>query len=194
MEGKEIANIEEREDVAVLKSALQKCIRRGWTAKAMYFAYKLSTKETGYVLWRRLKIISVEDVGLWPAILVTEVLSKWASSYGYESWDGRRCAVCCAKILSEMAKDRRADEFLELMNKIEKGETNSELIQWYEELSKIPDIAFDCHTKQGRAMGRGDQYWIEVSSETENRTVKYAIWREWWKGLMLKLLKRKNTI
>jgi hypothetical protein len=61
------------------------------------------------------------------------------------------------------------------------------------ELETIPDEALDMHTLQGRRMGRGNLYWFEVSSETENKTPEYKAWREqFFKPLMLQLEKKKG--
>jgi hypothetical protein len=60
--GMESLSREEREEVGLLKSALQKYARRGLGERAAYVAYQLSNKKTGWILWRRLNIIAVEDV------------------------------------------------------------------------------------------------------------------------------------
>src|SRR3990172_63220 len=44
-------------------SAMQKSIRRGLEEDAMYWAAELETKFPDY-LWKRLQIISVEDIGI----------------------------------------------------------------------------------------------------------------------------------
>ena len=180
------------EDIQIWKSVLQKAIRRGMAEKAMYSAYKLSTEQTGEVLWRRLSLISVEDVGTPDAIVAVEVLKKLSRGYGYGTWDGQRCALCAAKILSEAEKDRRADEFLELMHSIKKHGDDTELQLKLMELEAIPDEAKDMHTTIGRAMGRGPEYWYEVSSETAKKSREYAMWREWWKALMLRVERDYN--
>jgi hypothetical protein len=115
---------------------------------------------------------------------------KKQADKGELSWDMKRCVVCASKILAESWKDRRADEFLELMDAIEKhGDKFPELQRVMENFSTVPDEAYDCHTLQGRRMGRGDVYWLEVSSQTELRTVDYEIWREWFEPVMVKITK-----
>jgi hypothetical protein len=60
----------------------------------------------------------------------------------------------------QSSKDRRADEFLELMDAIEKhGEKLPKLKRVKEDFSAIPDEAFDVHTVKRRRMGRGNLYW-----------------------------------
>ena len=118
-------------------------------------------------------------------------LGRQAMKYGYETWDGRRCAVAGAILMAESRKDRRSDEFLELMDVAEKGTDNEELKAKIEELAKIEDYVHDQHTASGRRMGRGDLFWYEVSSETVGKTVEYAKWRDWFKPLMVRLAKEE---
>lgn len=106
----------------------------------------------------------------------------------------KRCIVCAAKILAESPKDRRTDEFLELMDMIEKrAEKDKDLAMKLESLSKIEDYVLDVHTKAGRKMGRGNLYWYEVSSESVNETPEYEDWHKWFKPLMVRLTKEKEA-
>jgi len=184
---------EREENVQLLKSVLQKAVRRGMDEKAAYAAHRLSNKKTGWILWRRLAIISAEDA-LDPLIITAvDVLRREAKEFGYDTWDGKRCAVAAALLMLDSKKDRRADEFLELMDAIEKhGEETPELKEVKEVLERIPDEALDMHTREGRKMGRGLRYWYEVSSETENKTEAYQKWKAWWKPLMLKTIEKEG--
>jgi len=102
--------------------------------------------------------------------------------------------VCAAKILAEAPKDRRADEFLELMDAIEKDSDKlPNLLKTAKAMfDVVPDEALDVHTVQGRKLGRGDRFWYEVSSETVNKTPAYEKWRSWSKPLMLEIVKAKE--
>lgn len=182
----------EREEVGVLKSALQKYVRRGLSEKAVYVAYQLSNKKTGWILWRRLNIIVVEDCLDPTVILAVSELGKQAMKYRYETWDGKRCAVAAAFLMSESKKDRRADEFLELLDAIEKrADKDKDLARKLETLSKIEDYVLDMHTLQGRKMGRGNLFWYEVSSATVNKAPEYEAWHKWFKPLMIRITKEK---
>lgn len=185
---KEVEEID-NEEAQVLKSVLQKAVRRGMVEKAMYSAYRLSNKKTGWILWKRLTIISAEDVLEPNVITAVDVLRREAKEFGYESLEGKMFAVAAAILLAESKKDRRADEFLELMEAVDKhSDRIPELAEIKKELESIPDEALDMHTTKGRKMGRGERYWYEVSSETENKTDNYAKWKEWWKPIMLKTI------
>jgi hypothetical protein len=180
---------EEREEVGLLKSALQKYVRRGLGERAAYVAYQLSNKKTGWILWKRMNIIAVEDCLDALVIVAVSELGKQAMKYGYETWDGRRCAVAASLLMSESRKDRRSDEFLELMDVTEKRTHDDELKAKMDDLAKIEDYVKDQHTAVGRRMGRGDLFWYEVSSETVGKTSGYEEWRRWFKPLMIRLTK-----
>jgi hypothetical protein len=133
-------------------------------------------------------------VGYSPNVVVAvDVLSRMARSAGYGEWDGKRAAVAAALLMAESQHDRRADEFLELVDLAEKRKEEIPLLKMkMAEYEAIPDEALDMHTSKGRAMGRGQRYWYEVSSETVNKTPAYKRWRVWWRPLMMKTVGNKE--
>jgi replication-associated recombination protein RarA len=196
LHGEPIEPDEENPDIAVLKSALQKSIRRGLTEKAMSFALLLLEK-SWFVCWRRLRIIATEDVGQPEIINAVENLYYLFLEFknakkGEISWDGKRITVLAALIMAEAKKDRRADEFLELWDVMQKRRDVQALQNLKELWTAVPDEAYDVHTVQGRRMGRKEEYWYAVSSKCENMTEAYAKWRSWWEGLMLALCKKRS--
>ncbi len=185
-----------KEELSLWKSVLQKSIRRGWTEKAMYASLKVLNLNW-YECWRRLTIIAAEDCGVPDAIVSVDVLYKQFMAFRGRKvgcdldWDMKRTAVCAAKILAESKKDRRADEFLEVMDEIEKGNFG----ELQADLECIPDVALDQHTEKGRLMGRGYQHWLEKSSKSINMTPAYKKWRAWFEVLMQRsVLLDKNKI
>jgi hypothetical protein len=186
------------EELGIWKSVLQKAVRRGMTEKAMYAAYRLVSLNW-WSCWKRLSVIADEDVGHPLEIVAVNVLyrkfmaMKGGVEKGEVSWDAKQCVLCAAKILAEAPKDRRSDEFLELMEAIEKHGKEEQLLKVKAELEAILDEALDCHTARGGRMGRGDVFWFEVSSETKNKTPEYKAWREeFFKPLMSQLVKKKG--
>jgi hypothetical protein len=140
-------------------------------------------------------VIAVEDRLDATVILAVSDLGRQASKYGYDSWDGKMCAVAAALVMSESRKDRRSDEFLELMEAFEKYPDDEELKKLKEDYGRIEDYVLDCHTVAGRKMGRGERYWLETSSETVNKMNVYDAWREqFWKPLMMRLAKEKVKV
>jgi hypothetical protein len=185
------------EDASLWKSVLQKAVRRGMAEKAMFAAYKLASLN-GWNCWKRLSVITDEDVGQPEVITAVDILYRKFMALKKDSkerkltWDMQRCVVCAAKILADSPKDRRADEFLELIGAFGKRPDDKELAKKKEELERIPDEALDMHTLKGRKMGRGNLFWYEVSSETVNKTPQYKAWREWFKPLMIRLEHEKK--
>jgi hypothetical protein len=194
LDGKDVGSEEslsgrEREEVGVLKSALQKYVRRGLGEKAAYVAYQLSNKKRGWILWRRLNIIAVEDVLDATVILAVSESGRQTGKYGYDTEDGKRCAVAASFLMAECRHDRRADEMLELCGAFEKYPDDEELKAKKKDLAKIEDYVLDVHTIAGRKLGRGNLFWYEVSSGTVNKTAAYGKWLSWWKPIMVRLAK-----
>lgn len=192
-----VSDDQEKAEVGLLKSALQKCIRRGQTEKAMYFAIELAKKGGWYMAWRRLRVIAVEDVGQSDVISAVEALYRqfleWKGKDGDGTgWDCLRCVACAAKILADAPKDRRADEMLELLEAFEKCPDDVELQQWHDELSQVPDDAYDMHTLQGKKMGRGLLHWYTASSYTDKKSMAYNTWRHRFESVMTRLVKEKR--
>lgn len=176
----------------ILTSALQKCIRQGLVEKACWNALRLAEIDPEYA-WRRLRVIVIEDVGLPEAINVVSTLYREAKYFGLSSRDGLRCIIKAAEILARSPKNRFADEFLELAKDVydqwKEGKIqDEELDRIFAEWSEVPDETFDCHTYQGKQMGRGLEYWYTKSSETVNKVEYYEKWREWFKKLMMRLV------
>jgi hypothetical protein len=154
----------------------------------MYYADRL-VRLNPFSCWRRLRIIAVEDVGTGAGVVAVEALYRHfvdqegeGTDKGEISWDGRRAAVEAARILAESPKDRRADEFLELEASADAG--NRMAKAYLDSLATYDDWVFDKHTTKGRKMGRGEAYWIDVSSQTTDKTEIYARWRKKWEALM----------
>ena len=187
------------EDTSIWKSVLQKAVRCGMTEKAMYAAYKLASLNW-WSCWKRLSVIVDEDVGQPEVITAVDVLYRKFMALKKDekekklSWDMERCVVCAAKILADAPKDRQADEFLELVDVMEKRVMVKELKKKKDELESVPDEALDMHTLQGRKMGRGNLFWYEVSSETVNKTPAYEKWRSWFKPFMIEIVKAKKEV
>lgn len=168
-----------REEIGTAKSALQKYIRRGQVEKSMYWADWLARSGKGEILWRRLFIIAVEDV-LDPVVIsAIDVLNKMARAEKFDSWDGRRSAVAAAKLLAEARKDRTCDEFLEMIELMDKYGDDSEVKAKKSELSHLDDYIYDMHTVEGRRRNRRDKHWYEEASIVMNPSDRYRRYNEW---------------
>src|SRR3954451_6300350 len=97
-----------------LISALQKSIRRGLVENAVLVAYELfaSGPEFEDHVWRRLEIISVEDVGLGrpDAPVIVRTLEEFRRAAARESPDRLIYLVHAVRLLALSPKDRTSDE------------------------------------------------------------------------------------
>ena len=152
-------------------SALQKEIRRGNSENAVLLAYEMLTSSPALeeMLWLRLQVISVEDIG-WGDLQAPVLINALYDLHGFQKEEMERgiFAIHAVRYLSSRVKDRSSDEmFAWVRASVEKGDS----------LPVIPDYALDKHTKRGAAMGRGRHHFYEVSSkvypELEGRDTEY---------------------
>lgn len=137
-------------------SALQKCIRRGMEQEALFWAIELYDSGFGEWCFKRLRIMSSEDIGLAEKHISSEI---WAL---YEMY-------------REQAKkkdDKNEPQRLFLTHAVIMlcRSQKSRLIDWaliwgwlthqFKRLP-IPDVALDKHTERGRRMNRGFGHFFE---------------------------------
>lgn len=143
-------------------SALQKFIRRGMEVEAMEMAAELGHTSRGFATWvcNRLQIISHEDVGLAaPAVIplvrccCEQAKELWAEEH---KGDWRMVVGTAIRALCRAPKSREGDHFhtsvglrMELEGKV----------------PEIPEWVHDKHSRRGKAMGRGVQYFLDVSTQ-----------------------------
>ncbi len=166
-----------------VRSALQKAIRRGQLDNAVLLATEmfLSGPAVEDLLWQRLEVISVEDIGFGRAnaAVLIEALGRFRLRAAEGSDDRLVFATHAVRFLSLSMKDRTTYEMATWARQaLEHGEA----------LPEIPDVAVDMHTKRGQEMGRGYAHWFEdgaeVANEIPNRDLTYRnrihqlLWRE----------------
>ena len=143
-----------------VSSAMQKAVRRGDAKLAGYWALELWASGYGRYVWKRLLTISAEDC--W-GILTAEVKALHDSyieinrDVPARSPKGR-IFISKAVILLSLAKKSRDTDHLQnfvydQMAGIDANALTAELEQSGEYVP-IPDYAYDCHTPQGRKMGK----------------------------------------
>jgi replication-associated recombination protein RarA len=143
-------------------SAMQKCIRRGLEEEALFWATELDLAGYGAYVWKRLRIIATEDVGLADPNLCVQVRIL------YENWieqrkkkDDRSLAerlflVHAVLLCVRAKKSRMVDTALMTMYESERPKR------------KIPDFALDMHTIKGRKLGRGVDHFFTEGAAIEN--------------------------
>jgi replication-associated recombination protein RarA len=146
-----------------LISSLQKSIRRGLVENAALVAYEMfaSSAELEDRLWRRLEIISVEDVGFGrlDAPLVIHTLNDFRQRAPRDSADRLIFLVHAVRVLALSRKDRTSDEMATWVRQaVDRGEI----------LPEVFDVALDMHTRRGQEMGRGFLHWFSEGAQVEN--------------------------
>ena len=152
--------------IGEVSSALQKAIRRGEERDAMFWASELDLTGYGNYVWKRLRLIASEDVGLADpeAVLLTRAL--------YENW--------CDQLKADRSNDKKAVGSAPLillhgvavLCRARKSRlTDHAYMVFYEGERapiEVPDYAFDKHTAKGRKMKRGVDHFFEEGTKLEN--------------------------
>lgn len=173
-------------DFFEVSSALQKEIRRGNEVNAMYWAVELYNSNYDQYLWKRLKIITSEDVGLADPNLIPIIRGL------YENY----------MELKKLKDDKHKPERLFLTQAVIMlcRAKKSRLIDWaliyywnsHNEYKEIPDYAFDMHNIKGKTMGRGIEYFFTESTKLNNYAEQ--IGEEDYKKESNQLMKNQNKL
>jgi replication-associated recombination protein RarA len=133
----------------------------------------VTSPELEAMLWSRLCVIAVEDIGLGSptAPMLAESLFRMHGRYPRPSHDRFLFAAHLVRVLATSPKDRTSDD---MANWAKQSVTLGEA------LPEIPDFALDMHTRRGQEMGRDYRYFIEeasrVAPQIEDREEKYRNW------------------
>ncbi len=153
-------------------SALQKEIRRGNLENAALLAWEMlnTSEELEEVLWSRLQVISVEDVGFGDvqAPTLVETLYQMHLRLPRPRGDRYLFAIHALRCLCQTRKDRSSDELLNWLTRAVESGLRPE----------IPDYALDVHTKRGQQLGRGLQHFLQEGAQVAPRlTEDDSPWR-----------------
>ena len=147
-------------------SSMQKEIRRGHEREALFWATELDQAGYGNYVWKRLRIIASEDVGIADssvAVLVRSLYENWieAKRNKDDKQDPARLFLIHAVIaLARAPKSRIVDNALMVMYEGERPHPD------------IPDYAYDKHTNKGRSLGRGVDHFFDVGAKLNNCKLK----------------------
>lgn len=145
-------------------SALQKCIRRGMEDEALYWAVELYESNFSEYIWKRLRIMSSEDVGLADPTISSEI---WA-------------LYCMFEKQSKKKDDANEPQRLFLTHAVLLlcRSKKSRLVDWALiwawlthpfKKNPIPDFAYDKHNDRGRRAGRGWKHFFEEGALLMNQ-------------------------
>jgi len=146
-----------------LVSALQKSIRRGMVENAALVAYEMFASGPDFEdqVWRRLQIISVEDVGFGrvESPLVIRALDEFRHGAERDSPDRLIYLIHAVRLLATSPKDRTSDELATWVREA----TNSGAAK-----PEVLDDFIDMHTLRGQRMGRDYAHWFTKGARVEN--------------------------
>ena len=133
-------------------------IRRGNEESALYFSPELFPKYSKY-LWKRLQVISVEDIESPMAAVVVNSMCEafFRNNEDAKNSDDYKNRIFITKavlFLCREVKSREADNcqhFIDTLKKIE-----------------IPDFASDVHTKKGRSLGKTKEDFFTTEQKALN--------------------------
>lgn len=136
-------------DLFEVSSAFQKAIRRGIEKEALYWGLELFESNYYKYAWKRLLIMSAEDIGLANPELIVQVKSLLDTSEMIQKVDKDKTPSVLHFILSVLLcvrspKSRIVDNALNYIMKIRH---NGERLE-------IPDYCLDKHTRRGKMLGR----------------------------------------
>jgi len=146
-------------------SALQKSIRRCQEKEAVYWALEMVNSGFWRYLFKRLRTIAAEDIGLTNpfALIITNLLYL---SFSQEAKDkGKKFFVETLQItelVMYMARAKKSRTVDYLCSIIDHQLKNGPKIE-------IPNEAIDMHTKAGKEKGMGGKEFYEEGSMIENK-------------------------
>lgn len=143
-------------DFYEVASAFQKSIRRGLFEDAMYWGIELYESSYEEYAWKRMVIMASEDVGLGePSCIVQIMALKQSFDYLAMRRDMGARKLPFTQAIAVLVKSRKS-RFVD----------HAITVYWQqnkEEMKPIPDWAFDMHTRRGKTMGRGLDYFYKES-------------------------------
>lgn len=140
-------------------SMLQKSIRRGEEKNALCAAYEMyiTSPQMEEKLWRRLQIISIEDIGFGDPMagVIVNSYNQMRKEFLYNDGDRPMFFFQAIRYLCRCKKERSGDITKNLISK------QFQIGQLFE----VPDYAYDMHTTEGRAMGRDEAHFLREGSK-----------------------------
>ncbi len=148
-----------------VSSAMQKAIRRGSLDNALYWTSELDLSGYSEYVWKRLRIICCEDIGLANPNITVQINSLYQMSNDIKKLEKknektpnshRLFLVQAVMLLTLSPKNRAVDWTLMCYYKGER------------DYREIPDYALDKHTVKGKIKGRKYEDFILVGSALKN--------------------------
>ena len=146
-------------------SALQKAIRRGNEREALFWASELDLAGYGNYVWKRLRIIASEDVGLADTDggRLARLYENWLEAKKEKLGDDGG-PLFLAHAVCLLARAQKSGIAVHAVMAIWMGDREAMGME-------VPDHALDMHTARGRRMGRGKQHFLDEAGRLEGETL-----------------------
>ena len=150
-------------DFFEVSSAFQKCIRRNLEDDALFWGVELIISNFDEYVWKRLRIISSEDVGLAEPNISSEIWSLYElyreqkKKKDDKHFPERLFVIHAIILLCRAKKSRHID-----------WQTCYVFGCHDNRFRAVPDFAFDKHTRQGKKMNRGFSHFFEEGCKLDN--------------------------
>lgn len=152
-------------------SALQKTIRRGLEADALFWALELAGRYDT-ALWNRLKCVASEDVGIADNTIAVLIHALYDHYRELAKGQGRSQYIVLSHAILALCrapKSRIADDLAGLV----RHQRESEGLRL-----EMPNFALDQHTRRGKALGRGIDHWDQVGCQLAGEVEGLNIYHE----------------
>lgn len=165
-----------------VSSALNKMIRRNREYEACFFGYVIHQSGYGLYIWRRLALISAEDIGNaspMTQILVDALASNWERMHKQSKEPTLAKLALVFQAIQAMCQAKKTREIDDLRNLI---------AQQYEQLGKrleIEEVCLDSHTHRGR------QVWGRFGDNDGREEERLKQWRAEWNVVIPEAYKGK---
>lgn len=147
--------------LSAVASALQKSIRRGDVRVAGYFGIELFESNFAAYFWRRMKVISAEDIFAGFTAEIESLCNCWQEAHAHRKGSGRIFLAKAIVLLCRAAKSRDADHLTNLLydaSAVPAAELDAAIAEVEsivpEGEEPVPDYAYDVHTSEGRKAGK----------------------------------------
>lgn len=149
----------------LLVSAMQKLARRSKEQEMLYCCYELEAMNCYAIMRNRLAIICYEDVGILNSDFVNSVnghIERMDSLYKSKNSGWRLILGYLVMSICRGQKSRIVDEFI---SAVAFDMVNGKIIDFD---SDEYDYIYDAHTKKGKKLGRGREFFFEHSVKIED--------------------------
>lgn len=149
-------------------SALQKSIRRGLEEDALYWAAEFYFSNFDEYAWKRLRVITCEDVGLADPHLMATIQALYTTYLDFKKKkkeEGGQPSERLMLVQAVLLLCRAQKSRLVCHASIHHFRTHE-----HRHLP-IPDYAYDQHTRKGKTLGRGLNHFFAEGAKLENTAV-----------------------